>query len=489
VVVGEPEQITIPVLDRFKAVSGRLRGLHFVRTSFNSTDIDNDDLVDLALLRLDSLSVLTGDEHIRSLKTVHLLPPDPAELIPHATLANTDPHNNNIDYRRFIEDLENEIDSKTKLLYEVKQKRAAILVGAFATGADTKASTGHMAELKELAVSAGFDVLGIMTQSRNKLHPRTVVGAGKLTEIMITALMKGADTIIFDNNLSPAQMKAVSSFAEVTVLDRTQLILEIFEARAVSNEGKIRVELARLRYMLPYLTMRDDALSRIAMGGVSGTGSRGPGETKMELDRRRVDERISFLSGKLKKIERNRVVQRRKRTRNDVPVVSIIGYTNAGKSTLLNTLTQSDVYADDRLFATLDTSSKRIRFPEEREVIITDTVGFIRDLPADLAGAFKSTLEEVAEADLLLHVVDASSGYTRQHIQSVKMVLKELELDDKQIIIAFNKIDLISDEALELLRADEPDAVFISAMDKRTLISLMQRMNRELFFATKNPLL
>ncbi|MDR2868845.1 MAG: GTPase HflX, partial [Deferribacteraceae bacterium] len=364
VVVGEPEQITIPVLSRFKAISGRLRGLHFVRTSFNSTDFDNDDLVDLALLRLDSLSILTGDEHIRSLKTVHLLPPDPSELIPHAQLANTDPHSSPFDYLSFIEDLENEIDSKTKLLYEIKQKRGAILVGAFTSAI---ASTGHISELAELATSSGFDVLGIMTQTRAKLHPKTVVGAGKLTEIMITALMKGADTVIFDNNLSPAQMKAVSSFAELTVIDRTQLILEIFEKRAISNEGKIRVELARLRYMLPYLTMRDDALSRIT-AGTGGTESRGPGETKMELDKRRLGERISFLSGKLKKIERTRMTQRSKRKRNDVPVVSIIGYTNAGKSTLLNTLTQSDVYADDRLFATLDTSSKRIRFPQEREV-------------------------------------------------------------------------------------------------------------------------
>ncbi|MDR2870376.1 MAG: GTPase HflX, partial [Deferribacteraceae bacterium] len=197
-------------------------------------------------------------------------------------------------------------------------------------------------------------------------------------------------------------------------------------------------------------------------------------------------ERISFLSGKLKKIERTRVTQRAKRKRHDVPVVSIIGYTNAGKSTLLNTLTQSAVYADDRLFATLDTSSKRIRFPQEREVIITDTVGFIRDLPPDLAGAFKSTLEELEEADLLLHVVDASSMYTRQHIQSVIAVLKELGLEEKPMIIVFNKIDLISDEAIELLRAEHAGhakPVFISARDKQTLVSLLQEMNHELFVA------
>ena len=479
VVVGEPEETTIPVLSRFRALPGRLRGLRFVRTSLTKAEPDSDDIADLALLRLDTLSILNGnaDGVISFLYTVHLMPPQPDHgdvLIPYAALDNTNPHSSPFDFRDFIAELEYEISSKTKALYVTEKNHAAVLVGVFA---NRKGIGEHMAELSELAASAGIDVLGIITQVRADIQPRTVVGAGKLKEIMITALIKGADTIIFDNSLTPAQVKAISEFAEINVIDRTQLILEIFAQRAVSNEGKIRVELARLKYYLPYLTSRDDSLSRIT-GGIDG---RGPGETKLEIDRRRVAERIAFLAGKLKKIERNRVIQRSKRIRHELPVISIIGYTNAGKSTLLNTLSQSNVYADDRMFATLDTSSKRIRFPQERDVIITDTVGFIRDLPEDLTGAFKSSLEELDEADVLLHVVDASSLYAEQHIKSVKVILKELELNDKPTVLVFNKTDLVGEIIIETLRADQPDAVFISAKDRKTFKSMIDRLDRLVF--------
>lgn len=478
VVAGDPQEITIPVLARFRALPGRLRGLRFIRTSLTGAEPDTDDIADLAMLRLDSLSILTGREQIPThIHTIHLMPPSPensGQFIPYESIENTDPHKSPYDYKEFIEKLEAEIASKTQALYEVKRKHAAILVGAFTS---RQGIGEHMAELSELADSAGFDILGMITQIRNTPHPRTVVGAGKLSEIIITALIKGADTIIFDNSLTPAQVKTVTSFAEINIMDRTQLILEIFGQRAMSNEGKIRVELARLKYFMPYLTGRDDSLSRIT-GGIDG---KGPGETKLELDRRRIADRITFLSNKLKKIERTRTTQRSKRRRHELPVISIIGYTNAGKSTLLNNLTKANVYADDRLFATLDTSSKRIRFPQEKDVIITDTVGFIRDLPEDLAGAFKSTLEELEEADLLLHVVDASSIYAEQHIKSVNAILKEMNLHEKPKIIVFNKIDSVSDDTIEMLREQEEDAVFISAIQRHTLISLIDRLNYELF--------
>jgi GTP-binding protein HflX len=475
VVAGEPEEITIPALSRFRALPSRLRGLRFVRTSAGKAEPDSDDIADLALLRLDTLSVLTGnvDGVINSLCTIHLMPPQPDRsdiLIPYAVLSNTNPHQSPFDFRNFVEELEYEISSKTKALYVTKKKYAAILVGVFTSREGVKE---RMAELSELAQSAEADVLDIITQIRADIHPRTVLGAGKLKEIMITALVKGADIIIFDNSLSPAQVKEISGLADINIIDRTQLILDIFAKRAVSNEGKIRVELARLKYYLPYLTLRDDAMSRIT-GGIDG---RGPGETKMEIDRRRIADRISFLTGKLKKIERNRVTQRSKRVRHKLPVISIIGYTNAGKTTLLNTLTQSDAYADDRMFATLDTSSKRIRFPRERDVIITDTVGFIRDLPEDLAGAFKSSLEELYEADVLLHIADASSPYAGQHIKSVRTVLNELGIADKPTILAFNKTDLIEKNALEMLRADQPNAEFISAKDKKSLKGMINSLD------------
>jgi GTP-binding protein HflX len=444
--------------------------------------IDTDDIVDLALLRLDSLSVLKGmDSSLATLHTVHLMPPGPdygENLVPHTVLEHTDPYRSPFNYREFIEELENEISTKTKSLYEADKNHAAILVGVFTK---RQGAGEHMAELQELTQSAGLDILGLVTQFRDSVHPRTVVGPGKLQEIVISALVKGADTIIFDNNLTPAQAKAIVESTEINVMDRTQLILEIFAQRAKSSEGKIRVELARLKYFLPYLTGRDDALSRIT-GGIDG---KGPGETKLEIDRRRVSERITMLSDKLKKIERTRVTQRTKRRRNELPIVSIIGYTNAGKSTLLNTLTKSDVYADNRMFATLDTSSKRIRFPQDRDVIITDTVGFIRDLPADLAGAFKSTLEELDDADLLIHLVDASSSYSAQQINSVEKILKEIDLTDKSRLIVYNKVDLISDEMLSFLRAEQPQAVFVSALDRSSLNVMLETLYYILFESGK----
>ena len=471
VVVGLPEEITIPALSRFRALPGRLRGLRFIRTEpYGLGEPDGDDVADLALLRLDTLSILTGYENIPAkLKTIHLLPPDPGVLVPYGTFDITDPYHN-AGYEAFIDGLETEITTKTKALYTVSSKHAALLVGVF----PRREGVGeHMEELSELAKSGGYDVLGVETQIR-QVHPRTVVGGGKLRDIIISALVKGADTIIFDNNLSPAQMKLISSITEITIMDRTQLILEIFGQRAKSNEGKIRVELARLKYFMPYLTGRDDNLSRIA-GGEGGEGSKGPGETKLELDRRHISERITFLSNKLKKIESTRTTQRKRRERNQVPVISIIGYTNAGKSTLLNKLTQADTYADDRLFATLDTTSKRIRFPRDREVIITDTVGFIRELPKDLFGAFKSTLEELAEADVLLHVVDGASHFAEEHIRSVRAVIRELKVEQPELVV-FNKSDLISSAKMDFLLAAEPDALFISALDRKTLTPMVERL-------------
>ncbi len=474
VIVGEPEEITIPVLDRFQLVPSRLRKLRFVRTSLSSAEIDNDDIADLALLRLDSLSVLTGTEagDLRTLRTVHLMPPSAMpgdDFIPHAVIGHIDPHRKPFEYTHFIYSLEDEISAKTKSLYRSEKGRSAILAGVFSS---REVMTEHIAELTELASSDGIDIVDTIVQIRPSPHPRTVMGGGKLTEVMIKAMVKGCDTVIFDNNLSPSQLKAIASMSDLRIMDRTQLILEIFASRATTGEGKIRVELAQLRHFLPYLTGRHDSLSRIT----GGKAVKGPGETKLEMERRHIQDRINILSAKLKNIERNRSVQRGRRKRNDVPVVSIIGYTNAGKSTLLNTLTQSDVYADDRMFATLDTSSKRIRFPQEKEIVITDTVGFIRDLPEGLMGAFKSTLEELHEADLLLHVVDATSPYAAEHIKSVRRILNELEIDKPEILV-FNKVDMLDEFFMQMFAADYPDAIFIAAKDRKTLAPLIEKIN------------
>jgi GTP-binding protein HflX len=499
VIAGTAGEIMIPRLHRFSLVPGGLRGLRLVHTHVSGEALTQDDLTDLALLRLDSVSVIHFDPKgiPVGLETAHILPPDSEEMFGY--LEDVSPYNQKTDYSEFIRALEREIEEKTKTLFKIKHASSAILVGIYKNRHEAEE---HMEELTELASSAGLDVLDSFTQQKSSPHPKYVLGPGKLKDVVIRALQTGADFIIFDNPLTPAQSRAVTDFTELKVIDRTQLILDIFARRAKSNEGKIRVELAQLKYILPRLTGRDDALSRLT----GGIGGRGPGETRLEIDKRRINDRIAFLSDKLKKIEQNRMIQRGRRNREDLPVVSIVGYTNAGKSTLLNNLTRSEVYSDDLMFATLDTSSKRIRFPQERDVIITDTVGFIRDLPDNLKGAFKSTLEELHEADLLLHVVDISNPGFINHINSVETVFRELSLTDKSLILVMNKTDkltpvekallfegiLIDGEITELrskqlmdFRNTHPDVVYISALQRESFRVLLEKIRYVLFLEGK----
>jgi GTP-binding protein HflX len=284
--------------------------------------------------------------------------------------------------------------------------------------------------------------------------------------------------LIFDRNLAPAQSTAVAQMTDLKVLDRTQLILDIFAQRAESRDGKLQVELAQMHYLLPRLGQKDDSLSRLT----GGIGGRGPGETKLEIGRRRARERINHLERELKQLARQRKERRRKRGRNDVPIVSIVGYTNAGKSTLLNALTDSDVLAEDKLFATLDTRSRRLRFPREREVVITDTVGFIRDLPKELFAAFRATFEEAQDADLLLHVIDSADPNVDDHIATTEKLLEELHLDRVPRLVVYNKADALEPfEAQE--RARTQDGIAVSALDRSTLRPLLLRMEQMLFAA------
>ena len=279
-----------------------------------------------------------------------------------------------------------------------------------------------------------------------------------------------------DCNLGPNQSRAISEITDLKVIDRTQLILDIFAQRAHSLDGKLKVELAQLKYLLPRLGARDDSLSRLT----GGIGGRGPGETKLEIGRRRARDRVTMLKKKLDKLGKARVQRRARRQRNEVPVVSIVGYTNAGKSTLLNVLTRSDVLVEDRLFATLDTTSRRLRFPKEREIIITDTVGFIRDLPRDLIDAFKATLEELDDASLLLHVVDVSDHNHGNQIKWVEQILVDLGLGDTPRLIVLNKADLLG-ERDGIPEADNLEGVLISALDQNTLKPLLARIEQYLW--------
>jgi GTPase len=349
------------------------------------------------------------------------------------------------------------------------QRDRAILVGV--TTASIAAAQESLDELKELARSSGVVVLDSVVQRRQKLDPRSLIGRGKLEELIIRSLQLGADVIIFDQNLTPGQMRAINDATDLKIIDRTQLILDIFAQRAQSREGKIQVELAQLKYMLPRLSGSGTEMSRL-MGGIGG---RGPGETKLEVDRRRVRDRIHHLEKEIDHIRTSRRVQRTRRERKGLPVISIVGYTNAGKSTLLNALTESAVTAEDRMFATLDPTSRRLRLPRDQEVIISDTVGFIRDLPPDLITAFRATLEEMESSDVLIHLVDASSPQFDNHIASVKAILEELKLSEIPRLLVFNKCDLLSEDERENLRRVF-SAVTISAINRESLVPMVERL-------------
>ena len=280
---------------------------------------------------------------------------------------------------------------------------------------------------------------------------------------MLSALTLNANLLLFNQQLNPSQIRSITDHTELRVIDRTQLILDIFARRALSREGKLQIEMAQLKYLLPRLTMRDDALSRLT----GGIGGRGPGETRLEIDRRRINDRLALLAKKLKKVSKERYHRRSRRRKRDIPVISLVGYTNAGKSTLLNTLTQSKITAENKLFATLDPTSRRLRFPKDIEVIITDTVGFIRNLPDELLQAFKATFEELYEADMLVHVIDASNPRFPDQIAVVEKQLRELGLDKIPCLRVLNKIDLIAEESAAIL-CREYRAVSLSALDAKT---------------------
>jgi GTP-binding protein HflX len=339
-----------------------------------------------------------------------------------------------------------------------------------------------MAELRELARTAQVEALDEFIQRPKKLNPRFLMGEGMMRDVVIRAMQRGASMLIFDQELTPAQIRSISAMTELKVIDRSQLILDIFARRAKTLDGKVQVELAQLKYLLPRLTGRGVQMSRL-MGGIGG---RGPGETKLETDRRRIRDRIASLERELKDLSQGRDQRRKQRVKAGVPIISIVGYTNAGKSTLLNALTKSDVFTEDLLFATLDTSSRRLRFPREREVIITDTVGFIRSLPKSLLGAFKATLEEMRDADLLLHVVDASHPRFEDQIAQVRTILAELELGDKQELLVFNKSDLLDvmrkKDTVGFLKVRQSArtqfSVTVSARDRKSLKPLMDELQR-----------
>ena len=467
-IVGDYHRITIPALAHISTAGGRLRGLRCVHTVLGGGAVNEEDIMDLACLRLDLMAVLTLRDGLPDLlHAVHLMPRQ-VEGRDWAALAPVHPANQQQSCLELIEALEAEF-IRERPVREVDQGKDRALLIAVTTGSRTDAEES-MAELVELARSAGVEVLAQVIQRRKQIHPRFLLGRGKLVEIVLMSLRLGANLLLFDQELSPSQMRSVTDHTDLRVIDRTQLILDIFASRARSREGKLQIEMAQLKYMLPKLTTRDDALSRLT----GGIGARGPGETRLEIDKRRINDRIARLAKELKGVGEQRFHRRSRRRKRDVPVISLVGYTNAGKSTLLNTLTRSDIQAEDLLFATLDPTSRRLRFPEDMEVIITDTVGFIRHLPEDLLKAFESTLEELFEADLLLHVIDIANPAWPKQVEVVESLLAELELDHIPCLKVFNKIDMVPPETrVALLASDE--GVGISALNPDTLLPLLTK--------------
>lgn len=470
VLVGDAKGIMISELGRFRVGKSRFRGVRFLHTHLSNEALTKDDLTDLALLRFDAIcAVETLPSGLPGRVYSAWLDPNSGSGSPWHLEEPIDIHRLDLDFFGLINALEQEFALKTSSAKKTEgQARRGILVGVTTGRLDVLQQS--MKELNELAISAGVEVVDTVIQRRQSINPKFVVGSGKLKDLMITALQKGAELIVFEGELTGSQMRAIAELCELDVIDRTQLILDIFAKRAHSSDGKLQVELAQLKYSLPRLVLKDDFMSRIT----GGIGAKGPGETKMEVLRRRVKDRIAKLEKDLENISRQRRLRRSRRASSGLPVVNLVGYTNAGKSTIMKALTGADILVEDRLFATLDPVSRNLRLPEEgREVILTDTVGFIQDLPDDLAKAFKATLEELSDADILLHVVDVSNPNYADQIMAVEEVLEELALDSIPVLLIFNKTDRTCEELLEKALRRWPQAIPVSALSRRTLIPLL----------------
>ena len=484
VIVGQPQAIYIPELPRSRLGQERLRGLRLLHTHLHGAGLDQEDLTDMLFLRLDCVAALTVDDMAQP-ATLH-----EAHLTPGASGAQEEPEAQPAAHKPWRvlppvawDRAQADLEARTQALEDEFARLARPVAGAGAeegvAGRAILVGVGSrprlemeasLDELEALAKTAGLTVTGRVLQRVPQVNPRTIIGKGKLSALEIMALSTGAAVLLFDGELTPAQMRNVADQTERKILDRTQLILDIFAQRATSRSGKLQVEMAQLKYTLPRLVGKNPALSRL-MGGIGG---RGPGETKLEVDRRRIRERVTRIKRELDDLRRQRAQVRDRRAKAGLPIVSLVGYTNAGKSTLLNTLTNSEVLAEDKLFATLDPVSRRLRFPQEREVVLTDTVGFIRELPKELKEAFRATLEELESADLLIQVADAGHPELAGQVEAVDAILKEMELERLPRLLALNKWDSIDQARKAWVLGRYPEGVAVSARNRATCEPLVE---------------
>ena len=475
VVVGHATGLMLPDIGRLRAAEGRFRALRLVHTHLYNEPLTQDDLVDLTRLRLDLVAAVLLDREGEPVRFTYAynVPAAEGRERPYEIVGPVPHGQPQPDFGALIGSLEAEFARQFKNRTRKAKDGLAILVhvgekqrsGALAT------AKSRLDELAALAETAGVAVADRVIQLRDRLDPNYLLGAGKLEQVVMRAIELDVETLIFDCNLSPAQAHGIASRTDLKVLDRTQLILDIFAQRAESRDGKLQVELAQLKYTLPRLGQKDDALSRLT----GGIGGRGPGETKLELGRRRARERIQRLERELVQIGKQRGVRRQRRNESGLLRVAIVGYTNAGKSTLLNALTRAGVLAENKLFATLDPRARRLPLPGGGALLLSDTVGLIRHMPEALFAAFRATFEEAAASDFLLEVVDASNPEFDEHLETTDAVLAELGLAERPRIRVYNKVDRLSPEERAAL-ADRADGVLVSALDPTLLQVLRERL-------------
>lgn len=487
VIAGTATAICIPGLPRVS--SGRLRGLRLIHTHLTSQPLDQEDLMDMLFLRLDAMIMLEADHagEPGHWQGAWICPPVPPQNLLEISHAKQDSaclvgplrvwHESHCEFVKLGQDIEAQLGQG----FEETCQDRAILISA--TSEPRPIQEEKLAELAELARSAGVEVAGTLVQRTQQPNGRYIMGKGKLLELEVLALRGRADLLIFDGELAPRHLTDLAEITQRRVIDRTQLILDIFAQRASSKAGKLQVELAQLTYSQPRLAGKHTALDRL-MGGVGG---RGPGETRLETDRRKIKDRITQIKRELEQLKKQRGIARKRREQNRIPVVALAGYTNSGKSTLLNTLTNSHTLAENRLFATLDPVTRKLRFPEEREITISDTVGFIRNLPTELSQAFRATLEELARADMIIHVADASQPHLERQILAVETILEELGLSSLPRLLALNKCDSLSASEREALANAWPYAIQTSGLTREGLPVLLNSIEKEMFMKKAAP--